>query len=757
MYHSAYTRFYLAIILFSILSCGPATKEDKTSAEKNSYTLADSLISVMTIEEKAGQLNFLVGDLFNTGPTVNTSRSERFDSLIRVGQITGLFNIHGASYLTRLQKISIEESRLGIPLVFGADVIHGFKTVFPIPLATAASWDPGLIERAEQVAAKESTAGGINFNFAPMVDISRDPRWGRMAEGAGEDPFLGSVIAAARVRGFQGTDLKAPNTMAACVKHYAAYGAAYGGRDYNTTDMSERVLREIYLPPFKAAIDAGSATLMTSFNELDGVPATGHKFLLRTILREEWGFDGMVVSDWASISEMINHGNVADRAEAAALSIQAGTDMDMMSYAYINELPELVASGKVDEKLVDQAVFNVLKLKIDLGLFDDPYRYTDSTREKKDIRSEENLAVAREAAQKSVVLLRNKNNILPLKKEMGSLALVGPYATEKAEHNGAWSFFGEAQHPVSVAEGITATAPDVNLVTHVGATFFDSNPGDAIAAATLGKRSEVIVAAIGEPSVMSGEGASRADIRIPENQLRLLEELKKTGKPIVAIVHCGRALDLTWLAENVDAVLVVWSLGSEAGNAIASVLFGDYNPSGRLPISFPRSVGQVPIFYSHKNTGRMYRGDYSEHPSLRIYQSRYRDVENSPLYPFGYGLGYSAFEYGEATLSDRSMKAGGSIEASVEVTNTGNVPGEETVQLYIQDLVGSVTRPVKELKGFQKVALAPGEKKKVTFTITEKELVFLRGDMTWGTEPGDFKAMVGPNSRDTKEAGFKLE
>ncbi|MDH5399151.1 MAG: glycoside hydrolase family 3 C-terminal domain-containing protein, partial [Cyclobacteriaceae bacterium] len=522
-YTNIYVNILIAVVVF-FTSCQPT----ETVVEKDSkYQKIDSLISVMTLDEKVGQLNLLVGDLFNTGPTVNTTQSEKFDSLIRQGKMTGLFNVHGTEYLARLQKLATEESRLGIPLVFGADVIHGFKTIFPIPLGSASSWDLGMIEKAEQVAAIESTAAGIIFNFAPMVDIARDPRWGRTAEGAGEDPYLGSLIAAARVKGFQGTDLTDPRTMAACVKHFAAYGAAFGGRDYNTTDMSERMLREVYLPPYKAAIDAGAATLMTSFNELDGIPATGNEFLLRQILRDEWGFDGMVVSDWSSVSEMIFHGNVADMAEAAALSIKAGTDMDMMAHAYINELPGLVTSGKVDEKLIDQAVYNVLKLKMDLGLFDNPYKYTDAEREKHEIRSTEHLAIAKEAAQKSIVLLKNEGGILPLRKDLKKVAIIGPYANEKGEHNGTWSFFGEAQHPVSISAGVSALAGDIDIVSHVGADFFDSKPEDITAAVALSRSADIIVAAVGEPSVMNGEGASRANIKIPENQINLLKELKK--------------------------------------------------------------------------------------------------------------------------------------------------------------------------------------------------------------------------------------
>ncbi len=746
----------ILLLLLFIFSQGCNEKQaSDNNSERN--RLVEDLIGKMTLEEKVGQLNFYVGDLFNTGPTVMTSESERFDELIKEGKLTGLFNIHGADYTRRLQKIAVEESRLGIPLVFGADVIHGFKTVFPIPLGTAASWDMKAIEQAERIAAIESTAAGINFNFAPMVDIARDARWGRFAEGAGEDPYLGSQVAIARVRGFQGDSLNDARTMAACIKHFAAYGAAEGGRDYNTVDISERVLREVYLRPFKAGVEAGAATLMTSFNELDGVPASGSEFLLRQILRDEWQFKGMVVSDWQSITEMIVHGNVADTAGAAELSIRAGVDMDMMSDAYLNELPRLVNDGIIDEALVNEAVRNVLNLKYDLGLFDDPYKYCDTERETREIRSEEHLAIARDVAKRSIVLLKNENNLLPLKKEGPVIAVIGPLGNNRADMNGTWSFFGEEGHVVSYLQGIKNAVQDSSKVLFAeGCNLYDDSLQKINIAVETAKKADVVILAVGESAVMNGEAGSRSDIQLPGVQPELVKAIMATGKPVVALVMSGRPLDLTLLDENVSAILQVWALGSEAGNAAADVLFGDYNPSGKLPASFPRNVGQVPLYYNHKNTGRPYTGDYSEPLSERIYLSKYRDVENTPLYPFGYGLSYSTFAYSEIALSNNVLSPSEKITASITVTNEGPYDGEEVVQLYIRDMVGSVTRPVKELKGFEKVMIKNGEQKTVTFEIMEEDLAFYRYDMTYGSEPGEFKIFIGTNSTDVKEAEFVL-
>ena len=719
--------------------------------------LIDHLISKMTLEEKVGQLNFLVGDLVHTGPTAVITESAKFDSLIRNGQLTGLFNVHGAKYTKRLQQIAIEESRLAIPLIFGADIIHGFKTIFPIPLASAASWDMEAIEKAESIAAMESTAAGISFNFAPMVDISRDARWGRIAESAGEDPFLGSQIAIARVHGFQGESLANEHTMAACIKHFAAYGAPDGGREYNSVDMSERLLREIYLPPYKAGVDAGAATIMTSFNELNGVPISGNEYLLNDILRKEWGFKGMIVSDWQSISEMVAHGNVANAAEASELALKAGVDVDMMADAYLKEIPKLVESGKLDVKYVDQAVKRVLRLKYDLGLFEDPYKYCNEGREKMEIRSPENLAIARDVAKKSIVLLKNEEQLLPLKQEAGTIAVIGPLGDNKSDMNGTWSFFGEVEDPVSMLEGIQSKVGNQSKVLFAkGCNLYDDSKAHFKEAVSIAKKADVIILAVGESAVMNGEAASRSNIQLPGCQLELVKEVHKTNKPVIALVSSGRPLDLSWLDENIPSIVAVWTLGSEAGNAIADVLFGDYNPSGKLPVTFPRNVGQVPIYYNHKNTGRPYPGDYSEPQSERIYLSKYRDVQNTPLYPFGHGLSYSSFEYSDIVLSQSSMNQNGKIEAYFIVRNKGPFDGEEVIQLYIRDMVGSVTRPVKELKGFQKVFLENGQAKELRFEIVPDMLSFYRKDMTFGSEPGKFKIFIGTSSDNVKEAEFEL-
>ena len=733
----------------------PALAQQKPSASVDQKI--EALISQMTIEEKAGQLNIVVGETINTGPTMHTAESKKFDEQIRAGKLTGLFNVYGAAYTKRLQKIAVEESRLHIPLLFGADIIHGFKTVTPIPLGEAASWDLDLIRRSAQMAAREATSAGINLNFAPMMDISRDPRWGRISEGAGEDTYLGSRIAEARVKGFQGDKLSDPATMAACLKHFAAYGAAEAGRDYNTADISERVLQEIYLPPFKAAIDAGAATVMPSFNELDGVPATANRHLLQDILRKQWNFNGAVISDYGAVGEMINHGSSADGSKAVIHSLEAGTDMDMMSYLYISKIPELVKTGSLDVKYVDAAVRRILKLKFDLGLFDNAYLYSDEVREKKEVRSKENIALAREVARKSMVLLKNDNGLLPLRSSYKKIAVIGPLADNKEDMNGSWSFFGEAAHPVSVLEGIKARVPaSTEVVYHPGCNLFDNSRDKMTEAMTMAHGADLTLLVVGESAVMNGEAASRADIGLPGVQEDLVKMISKSGKPVVVVLLNGRPLTMEWLDQNVPAILETWTLGSEAGNAVADVLFGDYNPSGKLPVTFPRHVGQIPIYYNHKNTGRPYNGTNNEPASDRVYVSKYRDIKNTPLYPFGYGLSYTTFTYSEVTLNKTTMKNGEQIEATVTVTNNGNYDGEEVVQLYLHDLVGSVTRPVKELKGFQKVMIRKGEAKKIIFTITDKELTFLRGDMTWGTEPGMFEVLVGTNSDAVKKKSFEL-
>ncbi|GCC50266.1 beta-glucosidase BglX [Chryseotalea sanaruensis] len=748
------TRYSSALILvFFFLACNT---EEKSSSSVNKKV--DSLINVMTIEEKVGQLNFPVGDLFNTGPTVRTAESTRFNELIKEGKITGLFNVHGATYTARLQKIAVEESRLGIPLLFGADVIHGFKTVFPLPLAEAASWDTEAIELAARVAAIEATAAGINFNFAPMVDIARDARWGRVSEGAGEDPYLGSLIAAARVRGFQGANLSNANTLAACVKHFAAYGAPMGGRDYNTVDMSLQTLHETYLPPYRAAVEAGSATIMTSFNELNGIPATAHTYLLEEVLRKQWGFSGMVVSDWQSIGEMLDHGFVADSLEAAKKAMEAGTDMDMMADIYLKKIPVLIANGQLDQKVLNQAVRRVLELKFKLGLFDNPYLYSDTVREQNEIRSVSNLAAAHEVAKKSIVLLKNENNILPLAKDVKRLAVIGPLANNKEDMNGSWSFFGEAQHPVSILEGIKGKVSSSTKISFAeGCNLYDNDQSKFADAIRIAKESDVVVMVLGESAVMNGEGASRADITLPGVQQQLLEAIHKTNKPIVVLLLNGRPLALEWMDKNIEGIVETWTLGSQAGLAVADVVFGDYNPAGKLPITFPRAVGQLPLYYNHKNTGRPYLGKHEEPLTERVYRSRYRDVPNTPLYPFGFGLSYSTFEYSNLSLSKKSLLDNETVSISVTVKNTSARDGEEVIQLYIRDLVASTTRPVKELKGFQKVLIKADEEKVITFTIGKDQLSFVNEALQTVTEPGRFQVMVGGNSAATLNDFFELK
>jgi beta-glucosidase len=591
-----------------------------------------------------------------------------------------------------------------------------------------------------------------------MVDIARDARWGRIAEGSGEDPYLGSLIAAAKVRGYQGKNLAASNTIAACVKHFAAYGAAEAGRDYNTVDMSERRLRETYLPPYKAAVDAGAATFMNSFNELNGIPATGSDLLVNQILRKEWGFKGLVMSDWASIEEMMAHGVAADRNEAGILALNAGCDMDMMAFIYSKELPNLVKSGKVNIKLVDVAVRRTLALKWDLGLFQNPYQYGDEATEAKVVLSKESRSTALDIAKKSIVLLQNTKNVLPLSKNVKTIALIGAMGEDKVEQNGTWSFFGEAKDVVSVAEGIREkVGKDTKVLTAKGADFYSMDKSGFAEAIKLAEQADVVVMAVGESAVMNGEAASRSDIRLPAAQEDLVKAIMATGKPVVVLAFHGRPLELSFLENKDPSVLACWTLGSETGHAIADVLFGDYNPSGRLPMSFPRSVGQVPIYYSYKQTGRLYAGDYKEPASDRIYQSKYRDVKNSPLFPFGFGLSYTTFTYSNVVLDKSALTNTESINASITLTNTGTRDGEETVQLYIRDLVGSVTRPVKELKAFQKIQLKAGEARTITFKITPSDLAFYRKDMSWGTEAGQFKLFIGPNAETMNTASFTLK
>ncbi len=711
------------------------------------------LMAKMTLEEKIGQLSLLTSDWDSTGPTMRQGYQED----IRKGRIGSIFNAFTAKNTRDLQRIAVEETRLKIPLLFGYDVIHGHRTIFPISLGEAASWDLKAIEKAARISATEASAEGIHWTFAPMVDVARDPRWGRISEGAGEDVYLGSRIAEARVRGFQGNDLKAVDTVLATAKHFAAYGAAQAGRDYGTVDISERTLRDVYLPPFKAAADAGAATFMTSFNEVDGIPASGNHYLLTDVLRDKWGFKGFVVTDYTSINEMVAHGYSKDLQQAGEQAINAGVDMDLQGAVFMEHLARSVAEGKVDVARVDAAVQAILEMKYRLGLFEDPYRYSDEAREKATIYRPDFLEAARDVARKSMVLLKNANNALPLAASAKSIAVIGPLGDSKADMIGSWSAAGDRKtRPVTLLEGMQARAPKGQSVAYAkGASyaFEDAGKTEGFAEAiALAQKSDLIVAAMGERWDMTGEAASRTSLDLPGNQQALLQELKKTGKPIILVLMSGRPNSIEWADANVDAILEAWYPGTMGGHAIADVLYGDYNPSGKLPATFPRNVGQVPLYYDMKNTGRPI--DPAK-PDAK-YVSRYLNTPNTPLYPFGYGLSYTRFTYSPVTLSKASIKPGEPLTASVTVTNSGARDGEEVVQLYVRDLVGSVTRPVKELKGFRKIPLRKGESKTVSFILTDADLAFTRADMSWGAEPGDFKLWIGPSSAEGAEAGFTL-
>lgn len=727
----------------------------------------NQLMAKMTVEEKIGQLNLVTGGEATTGTTVSTD----VDAKIRNGQIGGIFSMSTPSKIRKTQEIAIKQSRLKIPIIFGMDVIHGYRTVFPIPLGLAATWDMGLIQQSARIAAEEATADGINWAFSPMVDISRDPRWGRISEGAGEDTYLSSKVAEAIVQGFQGDNLAAHNTMMACVKHFALYGAAESGRDYNSTDMSLHRMYNEYLPPYKAAIDAGAGSIMTSFNDINGVPASANKWLMTDVLRKQWGFKGLVVTDYTAVNELTAHG-LGDLQQVSALSLNAGVDMDMVGEGFLTTLKKSLDEGKVKLADIDRACRFVLEAKYKLGLFEDPYRYCNDQRAKTVIGSAANHAKAREIAAKSFVLLKNENQILPLKKT-GTVAVIGPLANSGANMPGTWSVSAELEKTASLVEGMKAVLGNkVNILTHLGtnlledptyqkhATMFgrtivrDPRKEEEIIAdaVKVAQQSDVVVAALGESSEMSGESSSRSELDIPKNQQNLLKALLSTGKPVVLVLFTGRPLTLTWEDAHVPAILNVWFGGSETGKAVADVLYGDVVPSGKITATFPRNVGQIPIYYAHKNTGRPYgnSGDFEK------FKSNYLDVSNSPLYPFGYGLSYTTFAYGEIHLDKNTLDNDGTIQARIDISNTGNYDAEETVQLYIQDLVGSVTRPVKELKGFQKIFLKKGEVRSVKFDIQLKDLKFFNNDLNYVAEPGDFKVYIGPNSRDVKEVSFKL-
>jgi beta-glucosidase len=711
----------------------------------------DSVLKLMTLDEKIGQMNQYNGDWDATGPITKDGDKQ---NQIRKGMLGSILNVTGVDHTRQLQEIAME-SRLKIPLLFGQDIIHGYRTIFPIPLAEASSWDTSAIKLSARIAATEAAAAGVHWTFAPMVDIARDPRWGRVMEGAGEDPYLGSVIAAARVRGFQGNGLGNTDALMACAKHFAAYGAAIGGRDYNSVDMSLRTLWEIYLPPFKAAEEAGAATFMNAFNDLNGIPASGNKYLQRDILKGKWNFKGFIVSDWGSIGEMINHGYAKDNYEAAFEAITAGSDMDMESRSYIQNLSKLVKDGKIKVELIDDAVRRILRKKFEMGLFDDPFKFCNKEREQQQWNNPENLKAEKTVAEKSIVLLKNDNHLLPLSKQTKTIALIGPFIKAVRDNLGFWSYQwpDDTSRIVTIFQGIqNKVSGDTKLLYAKGCGINDSSQSGFAEAIEIAKQADVIIMSVGEASDWSGEAKSRSNLHLPGMQEELIKAIYATGKPVVVMINAGRPLIFNWTADNVPAILYTWWLGTEAGDAIADVLFGDYNPSAKLPISFPRAEGQIPIYYNHFKTGRPATSD-----SDRFYRSAYIDLSIYPKYPFGFGLSYTNFSYSDITLSDSMMHANKPINAKITVTNNGNYDGEETVQLYIQDVVGSVVRPVKELKGFQKIFLKKGESRQVSFTIDVNMLRFYNDQLQYIYEPGDFKIYIGTNSQDVKEASFTLE
>ena len=724
----------------------------------------DGLLGQMTLEEKVGQLNQYSSAFDVTGPAPSQGAQKVMYDQIRQGLVGSVLNVTGAEATRKMQQLAVEGSRLKIPMIFGLDVIHGYRTMFPTPLGEAASWDTAALEQSARIAATEAAAAGLHWTFAPMVDVSWDARFGRIMEGAGEDPYLGAQAAVARVRGFQGRDLAALDTIAACAKHYAAYGFSEAGRDYNTVDMSEHRLRNVVLPPFKAAAEAGVATFMNSFNEIAGIPSTGNPHLQRDILKGEWGFPGFVVSDWGSIGEMVPHGYAENLEQASRIAIAAGSDMDMESRGYVAHLASLVKAGKVDVKLVDDAVRRVLRVKFALGLFDDPYRYSDAAREKQALANPAHAAASRDVARKSIVLLKNEGGLLPLDKGTKTIAVIGPLAADKDAPLGNWRAQAVTGTAVSLLEGIQAAVPSTTRVVHAEGVKLVTGPRNFMARSVINttdrsgipaavdaaRSADVVVLAVGEDAFQSGEGRSQVDIGFKGLQEELMKAVVDANMRVIVVLMTGRPLVLGWTAEKVPAIVEAWHGGSQAGHAIADVLFGDYNPSGKLPVAFPRHVGQMPMTYAHKNTGR-------PGPEPGVTWSSYTDVANDPLYPFGYGLSYTTFTYSEPRVSASEIGRDGSLQVTATVTNAGSRAGAEVAQLYVRDLVGSVTRPVKELKGFQKVEMQPGQSREVTFTLKAADLAFYTASGKWEAEPGAFKVFVGGNSRDVKEAGFTLK
>ncbi|KJD36720.1 beta-glucosidase [Tamlana sedimentorum] len=756
-------KIYTLLILFTALSCGKnqeVIKDENSSVSSNIESKVEDLLSKMTLEEKIGQMNQYNGFWDVTGPTPDNGDAAKKYEHLRKGYVGSMLNVTGVENVRAVQKIAVEETRLGIPLIIGFDVIHGFKTLSPIPLAESASWDLEAIKKSAEVAALEASAAGINWTFAPMVDISRDARWGRVMEGAGEDPFLGSKIGVARIEGFQGVDLGLEHTIAACAKHWAGYGFAEAGRDYNTVDVGTSTLNNIIFPPFEAAVNANVRTFMNSFNELNGVPATGNSYLQRDILKGKWNFDGFVISDWGSMIEMVNHGFAKDKKQAAELSATAGSDMDMESYAYVTELANLVNEGKVSEDLINDAVKRILRVKFELGLFDDPYKYCNLEREKEVTGSQQIHDAVLDMAKKSIVLLKNENNILPLEKEGQNIAVIGALANDKTSPLGSWRIGAEDGTAVSFLEGMKhypnnkiSYAKGANVITGDASFPFELNinttdKSEFSKAVSTAKNVDIVVMVLGEHAFQSGEARSRSELGLPGVQQELLEAVYAVNKNIVLVLNNGRPLTIPWADAHIPTIVEAWHLGTQSGNAIAQVLYGDYNPSGKLPMTFPRSVGQVPIYYNYKNTGRPTANEPNS-----VFWSHYTDVSNTPLYPFGHGLSYTTFQYSNLNVT---VKSENEVEVSFNLKNTGSLKGKEVAQVYIRDLFASVTRPVKELKGFELVELHPGETKQITVTLTENELGFYNNSGDYVVEPGDFTVFVGGSSNTALENNFTL-
>ena len=758
------TAIYLLLIILILMVPSSCNKPSESESSETAIDRkVDSLLKLMTLEEKIGQMNQYNGFWDVTGPVPEEGdAASKYDHL-RKGWVGSMLNVTGADEVRKVQKIAVEESRLGIPLIIGFDVIHGYKTISPIPLAESASWDLNAIKQSAQVAAAEAAAAGINWTFAPMVDISRDARWGRVMEGAGEDPFLGGEIAKARVEGFQGEDLGAVNTIAACAKHFAGYGFSESGRDYNTADIGTANLYNVVFPPFQASIEADVKTFMNSFNELNGVPATGNAYLQREILKDRWDYEGFVVSDWGSIAEMMAHGFAADGKEAAKLAALAGSDMDMESYLYVKHLKTLVEEGQIDEALIDDSARRVLKVKYELGLFEDPYRYCNNEREASVINSKEHHDIVLNLAKKSIVLLKNENNMLPLNKEGEKIAVIGALANDKDSPLGSWRLAADANTAVSVMEGLQQYSGNTLMYAKgadvsVGSTSFinevvinENDRSGFSKAISVAMKADKVIMVLGENGFMSGEGRSRVNLDLPGVQQELLESVYAANPNIILVLNNGRPLALPWADEHIPAIVEAWQLGSQAGHAIAQVLYGDYNPSGKLPMTFPKHVGQVPLYYNHKNTGR----PVIPAPNL-VFWSHYIDESNDPLYPFGHGLSYTTFEYENLSVSNQ-FDAEKKIVVTVNLKNTGNYNGTEVVQLYVRDLVASITRPVKELKGFQLVELSVGESKTVQFELTEKELGFYNNKGEWLVENGSFEVFVGGSSNTPNKQTFNIE